>query len=63
MPKKYKNMTDEELDRLFRDAAENFRNSNPPEGAWEVFYTKNAQQLKDKGATSVEDLDKKSLLF
>lgn len=56
-------MTDEELDRLFRDAAESFRNSNPPEGAWEAFYIKNAQELKDKGAAPVEDLDKKNAPF
>ncbi|MGE9313581.1 outer membrane beta-barrel protein [Niabella sp. CJ426] len=63
MPKKYKNMTDEELDRLFRDAAENFRNSNPPEGAWEAFYTKNEQQLKNKETGPAPDLDKKPTRF
>lgn len=59
MPKKYKPITDEELDRLFRDAAENFRNGNPPEGAWENFYAKNGQQLKGNAAGSVTDLNKK----
>ncbi|WP_114792929.1 outer membrane beta-barrel protein [Niabella yanshanensis] len=59
MPKKYKHMTDEELDQLFRDAAESFKNSNPPEGAWEAFYTKNEQQLKNKEPESVPDFDKR----
>ncbi len=59
MPKKYKNMTDEELDKLFKDAAENFKNSNPPEGAWEAFYTRNKQQLKDNGEEPVQELNKR----
>lgn len=63
MPKKYKNMTDEELDKLFRDAAESFKNSNPPEGAWEAFYTKNEQQLKNKETESVPDSDKRPIPF
>ncbi len=63
MPKKYKNMTDEELDRLFREAAENFKNSNPPEGAWEAFYTKNEQQIKNKEPESSPDLEKKPTPF
>lgn len=63
MPKKYKNMTDEELDKLFREAAENFKNSNPPEGAWEAFYTKNEQQIKNKEPESLPDLEKKTTLF
>lgn len=49
MPQKYKNMTDEELDRLFKDAADNFKNSNPPEKAWEAFYARNEKHLKENG--------------
>lgn len=63
MPKKYKNMTDEELDQLFRDAAENFKSSNPPQGAWEAFYTKNEREIKHKELQPLPVLAKKTTPF
>ncbi|AHF17777.1 porin family protein [Niabella soli] len=35
---KFTNMSDEELDKLFRDAADRFQPPDAPEGAWEDFY-------------------------
>ncbi|MCF3110326.1 outer membrane beta-barrel protein [Niabella sp. CC-SYL272] len=38
MSKKFSNMDDEALDKLFRDAASRFQPPDAPEGAWDAFY-------------------------
>lgn len=46
MEKKFDHITDKELYRLFRDAAEKFKplNAHAPEGAWEGFLNEHLNQ-------------------
>lgn len=64
MPKKFDYINDNELDKLFRDAAENINAPAPPEGAWDAFYhhkmkgDKPGQKNKGKGAIAFFSLQK-----
>ncbi|SEA20227.1 Outer membrane protein beta-barrel domain-containing protein [Chitinophaga terrae (ex Kim and Jung 2007)] len=48
MPKIFKDMSDKELDKLFKDAADQFEPPAAPEGAWDDFYNNYLHSDKDR---------------
>ncbi|MGF7231760.1 outer membrane beta-barrel protein [Arachidicoccus sp.] len=48
MPKKFKDMNDEELDKLFRESMENFTPPHAPEEAWDNFFDHKLSPRKDR---------------
>ncbi|MBO9619201.1 MAG: outer membrane beta-barrel protein [Niabella sp.] len=60
---KFTNMTDEELDKLFRDAADRFQPPDAPEGAWEAFYKEKLLQEEQHPIEAGRPFRKKILAF
>lgn len=60
---RFTNMSDDELDKLFRDAADRFRPPDAPEGAWEDFYRKKLLQEKQYRIGAGRPFRKKLLAF
>ncbi|HEY0299016.1 MAG TPA: hypothetical protein VGB84_07340 [Arachidicoccus sp.] len=48
MPKKFKNISEEELDKLFSESAEKFNPPSAPEGAWDDFFVNKLSPNKER---------------